>query len=56
MAQAQEFAPFYEQEGKFRREMEYPPFARLINLRIEGNKLAEIPFAIINKANLEVEF
>jgi ribosome maturation factor RimP len=27
-----------------------------VNLRIEGNKLAEIPFAIINKANLEVEF
>jgi ribosome maturation factor RimP len=27
-----------------------------VNLRIEGNKLAEIPFSIINKANLEVEF
>jgi primosomal protein N' (replication factor Y) len=37
MARAQDFLVFYQQEAQFRQEMEYPPFARLINLRLEGN-------------------
>ena len=41
-AQSQAFVPFYEQELKFRREMGYPPFTRLINLRLEGNVEARV--------------
>jgi len=37
MAQGQNFIAFYQQEAKFRQEMAYPPFTRLINLRLEGN-------------------
>jgi primosomal protein N' (replication factor Y) len=37
MARAQDFLSFYRQEAQFRQEMAYPPFARLINLRLEGN-------------------
>jgi primosomal protein N' (replication factor Y) len=37
MAQEQDFISFYQQEAKFREEMGYPPFARLINFRLEGN-------------------
>jgi primosomal protein N' (replication factor Y) len=40
MAQAQNFLDFYQQEARFRQEMAYPPFARLINLRLEGNSEA----------------
>jgi primosomal protein N' (replication factor Y) (superfamily II helicase) len=36
-AQAQDFKPFYQQEAQFRQEMDYPPFSRLVNLRLEGN-------------------
>jgi len=37
MAQTQDFGPFYQQEAQFRKAMDYPPFSRLVNLRIEGN-------------------
>jgi primosomal protein N' (replication factor Y) (superfamily II helicase) len=37
LAAAQDFAAFFEAEAKFRNEMDYPPFARLVNLRLEGN-------------------
>jgi primosomal protein N' (replication factor Y) len=37
MARAQDFLAFYQQEAQFRQELAYPPFARLINLRLEGN-------------------
>ena len=40
MAKAQDFLAFYHQEAKFREEMAYPPFSRLINLRLEGNSQA----------------
>jgi primosomal protein N' (replication factor Y) len=30
------FSLFYEEEVKFRRELNYPPFSRLINFRMEG--------------------
>ncbi len=37
MAQSQDYAAFYQQEIQFRRETSYPPFVRLINLRLESN-------------------
>jgi primosomal protein N' (replication factor Y) len=37
MAQTQDYAAFYQQEIQFRREVSYPPFVRLINLRLESN-------------------
>jgi primosomal protein N' (replication factor Y) len=41
MAQEQNFISFYQQEAKFRQEMAYPPFTRLINFRMEGNTEAK---------------
>jgi primosomal protein N' (replication factor Y) len=35
-SQRQDFSRFYEEEVKFRRELNYPPFSRLINFRVEG--------------------
>jgi len=55
MAQAQDYRAFYEEEAKFRRQMGYPPFMRLINLRLEGNsegrlqKYAESLEALVQK-------
>jgi len=37
MAQSHDYAAFYRQEIQFRREADYPPFVRLINLRLESN-------------------
>jgi primosomal protein N' (replication factor Y) len=37
MAQAQDYTAFFEREVQFRRQMSYPPFVRLINLRFEDN-------------------
>ena len=36
-SQQQTFPQFYEEEIKFRRELNYPPFSRLINFKMEGN-------------------
>ena len=33
----QAFSHFYEEEIKFRKELNYPPFSRLINFKMEGN-------------------
>jgi primosomal protein N' (replication factor Y) len=41
MAQAQDFISFYQQEAKFREEMGYPPFSRLVYFRLEGNTEAK---------------
>ncbi len=41
-AKAHDFYSFYQQEAKFRQEMSYPPFARLINFRMEGNVEARV--------------
>jgi primosomal protein N' (replication factor Y) len=41
MAQEQDFLSFYQQEAQFREEMSYPPFTRLINVRLEGNAEAK---------------
>jgi primosomal protein N' (replication factor Y) len=37
LARAHDYQAFYQEETHFRREMAYPPFVRLINLRWEGN-------------------
>ncbi|NWF55682.1 MAG: primosomal protein N' [Syntrophaceae bacterium] len=37
MARGQDYAAFFEQELELRRQMNYPPFVRLINLRFEDN-------------------
>jgi primosomal protein N' (replication factor Y) len=42
MAQTQDFGPFYKQEAEFRKAMDYPPFSRLVNLRIEGNAESQV--------------
>ncbi len=40
MVKQQDFRAFYDQESQYRKELSYPPFARLINLRLEGNSPA----------------
>jgi primosomal protein N' (replication factor Y) len=40
LAMSQNFFPFYEQEVSQRDELQYPPFHRMINLRIKGNNLS----------------
>jgi primosomal protein N' (replication factor Y) len=37
-AQKQDFEAFYDQEIIFRRTLQYPPFTRLIQLRIDGDE------------------
>jgi primosomal protein N' (replication factor Y) len=37
MAQGQDYTAFFEREVQYRRQMSYPPFVRLINLRLEDN-------------------
>jgi primosomal protein N' (replication factor Y) len=37
LARAHDYPAFYREETRFRKEMAYPPFVRLINLRWEGN-------------------
>lgn len=41
MAKAQDFQSFYQIESQFREQMGYPPFRRLICLRLEGNSEAK---------------
>jgi primosomal protein N' (replication factor Y) len=36
MAKDQDFSRFYQEELRFRRELGYPPFSRLVNIRIEA--------------------
>ena len=38
MARKHDYAGMYAQEMKMRRQLEYPPFSRLINLKIEGRE------------------
>jgi primosomal protein N' (replication factor Y) len=37
MAQSQDYGAFYGREIQFRKDTAYPPFVRLINLRLEAN-------------------
>lgn len=41
-AKKYDFFGFYNQEIIFRKEMNYPPFTRLIHLRLEGNSLEKV--------------
>jgi len=36
-AREHDFSGFYREEIQFRRDLEYPPFSRLINFRLSGN-------------------
>ncbi len=36
-AKEHDFIGFYQEEAQFRKALEYPPFARMINLRLTGN-------------------
>ena len=37
-----DYKGFFDTEIEFRRALNYPPFSRLVNLRIDGPKLAEV--------------
>lgn len=37
---------FYQQELEFRKELQYPPFSRLIVLRIQGTQLSKVKLGI----------
>ena len=41
-ASEHDYAVFFEQELEFRRELFYPPFSRLINLRLSGTDAREV--------------
>ncbi len=62
LAQAQHFHAFYEEEVKFRQAAAFPPFVRLINLRLEGNseevivKTAQSIVGIFRKLQRAKEF
>ena len=36
-AKEHDFSGFYREEIQFRKDLEYPPFSRLINFRLSGN-------------------
>ena len=37
-----DYKNFFAAESEFRRDLNYPPFSRLVNLRLDGPKLAEV--------------
>ena len=39
---AHDYKGFFRAESEFRRALNYPPFGRLVNLRLDGPKLAEV--------------
>ncbi|MGH7797149.1 MAG: replication restart helicase PriA [Candidatus Binatia bacterium] len=39
---AHDYRGFFHSESEFRRALNYPPFGRLVNLRLDGPKLAEV--------------
>ena len=39
---AHEYRAFFAAESEFRRALDYPPFSRLVNLRLDGPKLPEV--------------
>jgi len=39
---AHDYRGFFEAESEFRRALNYPPFGRLVNLRLDGPRLAEV--------------
>lgn len=43
-----DYKGFFDAESEFRRALNYPPFSRLVNLRLDGPKLSEVE----NKAQM----
>jgi primosomal protein N' (replication factor Y) len=39
---ARDYKSFFAAESEFRRALDYPPFGRLVNLRLDGPKLSEV--------------
>jgi primosomal protein N' (replication factor Y) len=39
---AHDYKGFFEAESEFRRALNYPPFSRLVSLRLDGPKLEEV--------------
>ena len=39
---AHDYKGFFQAENEFRRALNYPPFGRLVNLRLDGPKLSEV--------------
>lgn len=39
---AHDYKGFFAAESEFRRALDYPPYGRLVNLRLDGPKLAEV--------------
>ena len=39
---SQDYKGFFAAESDFRRALNYPPFSRLVNLRVDGPKLADV--------------
>jgi primosomal protein N' (replication factor Y) len=39
---AHDYRGFFAAEGEFRRALNYPPYSRLVNLRVDGPKLADV--------------
>ncbi|MDH5297785.1 MAG: primosomal protein N' [Desulfobulbaceae bacterium] len=49
-AQAHDYPTLYQQELDLRRQLQYPPFSRLINLRLEGTDEAQVRKVAIDLA------
>ena len=48
---AHDYKSFFSAESEFRRELGYPPFGRLVNLRLDGPKLSEVEAQAKNLAD-----
>ena len=48
---AHDYKSFFSAESEFRRELGYPPFGRLVNLRLDGPKLSEVEAKAKNLAD-----
>ncbi|MGH7852656.1 MAG: replication restart helicase PriA [Candidatus Binatia bacterium] len=48
---AHDYKSFFTAESEFRRALNYPPFGRLVNLRLDGPKLAEVETRAKNLAD-----
>ena len=48
---AHDYKSFFSDESEFRRALDYPPFGRLVNLRLDGPKLAEVETKAKNLAD-----
>ncbi|MCP3874844.1 MAG: primosomal protein N' [Desulfobacteraceae bacterium] len=51
-AKKQDFFEFFQNEAPFRKALMYPPFSRLIQIKISGNKLDKVKKYAIDVANI----